>query len=705
MASLSGTNVAACIVPYTDLDKYATHDALYGKGGFRSVDTISERDGIPAERKTKGMVVIVNADNKPYQWNGTAWAEWIPKGDVTVDQTLNVNSNNAVSNKAATTGINSATSLAQQAKTIAEAAIPKGAIAQEVGVDNSTSTTTVPSSKAVYDIVSASNSTLNSEIASVKTLANQAKSIADAAVPKTSIVSTLNSDTVNDETSVVSPKAVHGFVSTVITKINSNVTNLQSSVTNLTTTVNGKIAKTDISQNITTDKDSTSKVPSTKATYDLVTQVIDNFNGEVTDTNDRVSTLEVWKSTIGNKNVANGVAGLDGTGKISPSLLPAGYDNVDFLVSFVTTNPSSEMEVGKKYYNSVSKKILTATSATTVSESAPNGDDMIYINVATNKSYRWTGTDMTVVGDGGGVALGTTSSTAFRGDYGNTLYTNFGNGENLTGTQKARNYFKSVASDTEKFVTGITTTQNTEKAIINVYGRLVTGTGASPASVYINKVDDSAAGLMTPSMYSTLQELELQAFPLTVNANGGGTFEKGSSTKEPVNISVTRKGVNVTADSTIVVTPPSGITGVLNAAKTQWTPNENITTNTNVSVKGTYGAQSQTKTVSYTFKLKKYWGVSNKATLTNAEILALSSSWADSRTMGQTNFDCTGGKYPYYIVPTSIASNLEWWVGGLKNTDVSSTVFQLTNAKGHTESYTVFRLNNIQTGVLSIQFK
>lgn len=69
------------------------------------------------------------------------------------------------------------------------------------------------------------------------------------------------------------------------------------------------------------------------------------------------------------------------------------------------------------------------------------------------------------------------------------------------------------------------------------------------------------------------------------------------------------------------------------------------------------------------------------------------------------NFDCTGGKYPYYVIPTSIASGLEWWVGGLKNTNVNSSVITLTNASGATESYTVFRLNNIQTGVLSIQFK
>lgn len=704
MASLSGTNVAAGIVPYTDLDKYATHDALYGKGGFRSVDTISERDAIPTERKTKGMIVVVNADNKPYQWNGSTWIEWIPKGDVTVDQSLNVNSNNAVSNKAATTGINEAKTSAQTAQNTANAAISKTAIDQEVGVDNSDSTTTVPSSKAVYDIVSASNAALNAEITTAKTVANQAKGTAEAAIPKVNIANNISTDNSSSTANVPSVKATYDYVNTSIQIAVDKTTEIEENVTNLTTTVNGKVAKTDISQNLETDKASTTKVPSVKTVYDGIQSVAGDVLISLNNYNDRISNIESWKVTIGNKNVANGVAGLDATGKISPNLLPAGYDNIDLLVNFVTSNPTSGMTAGQKYYNSTSKKILTATSATTVSESVPDGNDKVYINTTDNKSYRWTGSSMVVVGDGGGVALGTTSNTAFRGDYGNILYTNFGNGDNLLGTQKARAFFKSINPSNEKFVKEVNVDCSENNVKLNLSLKGFDGIPDSNEKV-IEAVSSNAAGVMTPSMFNTLQELELQAFPLTVNASGGGTFEKGSSTKAVINISVTRKGVNVTADSTIVVTPSSGITGSLNEAKTVWTPTNNITSNATVSVKGTYGAQTQTKNVSYTFKLKKYWGVNNKATLTNAEILALSSGWADSRTMNQTNFDCTGGKYPYYIIPTSIAAGLEWWVGGLKNTDVHSEVIQLTNASGHTESYTVFRLNNIQTGVLSIQFK
>jgi hypothetical protein len=72
MAELKGTQVAAIVVPFTDADKYATHDAEYGKGGFRSVSTIEDRDAIPVERKTEGMIVRVTANGLNYEWKNNA---------------------------------------------------------------------------------------------------------------------------------------------------------------------------------------------------------------------------------------------------------------------------------------------------------------------------------------------------------------------------------------------------------------------------------------------------------------------------------------------------------------------------------------------------------------------------------------------------------------------------------------------------------
>lgn len=74
--ALKGTNVAAAIVPFTDSDNYATHYALYGKGGFRSVNTIAERDAIPSARCEEGMVCyVINDPDKfnTYQFIEGKW--------------------------------------------------------------------------------------------------------------------------------------------------------------------------------------------------------------------------------------------------------------------------------------------------------------------------------------------------------------------------------------------------------------------------------------------------------------------------------------------------------------------------------------------------------------------------------------------------------------------------------------------------------
>ena len=72
--------------------------------------------------------------------------------------------------------------------------------------------------------------------------------------------------------------------------------------------------------------------------------------------------------------------------------------------------------------------------------------------------------------------------------------------------------------------------------------------------------------------------------------------------------------------------------------------------------------------------------------------------------MGATTFDCTGGKYVYYVIPDGLGTP-EFWVGGLKNTDISVGNITVTNASGGSARYLIMRLANIQTGVLSVEFK
>ena len=78
MSNIKGTNVASPIVPFTTDDTYATHEAKYGKGGFRTVQTIAERNSIPEARLEEGMLVYVveDPDNiHTYQYINSEWTK------------------------------------------------------------------------------------------------------------------------------------------------------------------------------------------------------------------------------------------------------------------------------------------------------------------------------------------------------------------------------------------------------------------------------------------------------------------------------------------------------------------------------------------------------------------------------------------------------------------------------------------------------
>ena len=96
------------------------------------------------------------------------------------------------------------------------------------------------------------------------------------------------------------------------------------------------------------------------------------------------------KLDVSQKGTANGVAELDASGKVPSTQLPSYVDDV--------------ME-----YANMSSFPLTGESG------------KIYVAVDENKTYRWSGSTYVEIG-GGGVALGETSATAYRGDRGKIAY-------------------------------------------------------------------------------------------------------------------------------------------------------------------------------------------------------------------------------------------------------------------------------------------
>ena len=679
MAELKGTQVAAIVVPFTDADKYATHDAEYGKGGFRSVETIDLRDEIPTERKTKGMVVRVNETGLHYYWNGSAWTEWLPKGTMLVDAMFDINSTNPVQNKVITTRINEHAAKFDDIYSKIEN-IPT------ITIDTALSTT---STNPVQ------NKVITARAQQIENTVNVLTAIVKE-IPIITVDTTWNATSNNPASS----KAIESTISPIRTTANSANAKAEAA-----------IPKSWIDSSIDGTETSNGSVPGTKAIVDYVKTQRSAIDISLNTVTGRLNTIESWKSTIGTKGAANGVASLDSGGKIPASQLPAGYDNVDMLQSFVTTNPSSNMQIGQKFYNTTTKKIFTATSATTGVETAVEGGDKIYINITENKSYRWTGATMVAVGDGSGVALGTTSSTAFRGDYGNTLYTNFGSGTNLQGTKDARDFFYNMSLFNSLANTSIlkdlvvqpeANFVRLQNDIVYLIGEVNTGDGYDIPAATTTK-----AGVMTADMYKTLQEIEKAVFQLELSVvpSSDQTFEVGSDYTPTISLLVKRKGTNITQSASISVVGNPSLSGTLSSDHQQWVPSKAVSVNQKLTITATYNGQSVSKVYNIYFKYKKYWGTSTSASLTSSQVIALAgSTWADSKAMGATTFDCTGGKYVYYVIPSSLGTP-EFWVGGLKNTDVVTTSATVTNASGGSTTYSIMRLANIQTGVLSVEFK
>lgn len=686
MAELKGTQVSAIVVPFTDADKYATHDAKYGKGGFRSVSTIADRDAIPVERKTEGMIVRVTANGLNYEWKNNAWAEWLPKGNIVIDTALSTASTNPVQNKVIATKVN----------TIEDAII---LISKQV--DNIPIITV----DTVWNATSnnpASSKAIDSTISPIRTTANSARSIASAAIPKSYIDDTMPENPV--ATRVPSTKLL-GTVSAVAYTAKSTADSAMTAANSAGSVANAAIPKSWIDSSIDGTEISNNSVPGSKAIVDYVKTQRSAIDTSLNTVTGRLKTIESWKNTIGTKGAANGVAGLDSTGKVPSSQLPSYVDDVVDVVSFVTSNPTSGMTIGNVYYCTSTKKLFTATSATAGVTSNPEAGK-IYVSIANNKTYRWSGSIMTEIS--ASLALGINSTTAFRGDYGNTLYTNFGSGTNITGTQAARDFFHNMSLLNSLANTSILKdlVVQPEANFVRLQNDIVylTGKVNSGDGYEIPAATTTKAGVMTADMYKTLQEIELTTFPLDLHLAGGGTWEAGSSVKPVVSITALRKGSDITSSCDIVVTPQPSLSGSLSSNKKTWTASTNISSVYNIQVKATLKTQSITKSVIYYFKYKKYWGTSTSASLTSSQVIALAgSTWAESKAMGATTFDCTGGKYVYYAIPSSLGTP-EFWVGGLKNTDVVTTSATVTNASGGSTTYSIMRLANIQTGVLSVYF-
>ena len=187
-----------------------------------------------------------------------------------------------------------------------------------------------------------------------------------------------------------------------------------------------------------------------------------------------------------NANSSGGVVLLDDDTLIPSRFLPSYVDDViDLLGGIVGSTPTSGMTAGYKYYVTSTKKIFTASSATSGIASNPISD-VIYVVPDINKTimYRWSGTTLVEIINSG-IVIGTTTGTAFDGARG----------------LKNENILKSVPNKLITDVSVIARDPNDDVIIRTTYSERTNNNGSYVANKYkdyqLPEANQARAGLMS----------------------------------------------------------------------------------------------------------------------------------------------------------------------------------------------------------------
>ena len=149
--------------------------------------------------------------------------------------------------------------------------------------------------------------------------------------------------------------------------------------------------------------------------------------------------------------------------------------------------------------------------------------------------------------------------------------------------------------------------------------------------------------------------------------------------------------------------------GYLDTNKTTWISNECIGS----SVRKTYsysitstsesGLTSSTSAY-FKFAYKSYCGTGslslwNKSSLSYSDISSFTNRFTESGALSETHFNCSGGKYPYILIPRDLYnSSLKTYVSKNLNSDFLIKDVIITNSRGVQLNYKLYRTNYIQTG-------
>lgn len=410
--------------------------------------------------------------------------------------------------------------------------------------------------------------------------------------------------------------------------------------------------------------------------------------------------LTKFKAT---KDQANGLASLDGNGKIKPEQLPEGaiYSvmGIEKQVNLLSDRDSvPDMEVGDRLYVLEDKKIYTKTIDGWDAGIEPKEDVIYNFRRAdeegrTNITKRWDGKDMTVISET--VVLGETQGTAYEGSKGKLLKYRI---DSLPNSVVSRVILYKPNAFEENPV-------RKNKVGINVkwYEKRPQHEewefkASTEYDIPVASLEDGGhGGLMSYEDKVLLQKLAASVFPLTLTVTGGGVYRKTTTQTVTVSWSLKQGPDAVTPDSLKINNEPIEV-----SLTSKQFPG--ITVNTTFRVEATKEGVTKTGSVSAVFVNPSYFGVvESNFTPTPEGIQGLSSGEIikNSKTYNTSAFNQNAQKncYAYPKVFGALTSITDG-----KNEFINSYTRSELEVNG--EMYYVYVLSEASTvSNYSLQFK
>lgn len=345
-------------------------------------------------------------------------------------------------------------------------------------------------------------------------------------------------------------------------------------------------------------------------------EIAQNLATEIQNRSDADSAMQASIKKVGDdltkfkatKDQANGLASLDGNGKIKPEQLPEGATysvmGIEKQVNLLSDRDSvPDMEVGDRLYVLEDKKIYTKTIDGWDAGIEPKEDVIYNFRRAdeegrTNITKRWDGKDMTVISET--VVLGETRGTAYEGSKGKLLKYRIDSLPNSVVSEVI--LYKPNAFEenpVRKNKVGINVKWYEKKPQHEEWEFKASTEYDIPVA---SLEDGGHGGLMSYEDKVLLQKLAASVFPLTLTVTGGGVYRKTTTQTVTVSWSLKQGPDAVTPDSLKISNEPIEV-----SLTSKQFPG--ITVNTIFRVEATKDGVTKTGSVSAVFVNPSYFGV------------------------------------------------------------------------------------------------